>query len=365
MVNSDNIFIELLQISVGNRERLSCMPSDTEWDEIYETAKKQSLLGVLTEGLDKLPPEQKPYRPLLLRWLKNIDLIEDRNKSINNLCVALVNRFAEDGKKSCILKGQGVGCYYPKPLLRQCGDIDIWLEGDRKSIVRYIQSIKPDSKARFHHIDFDIVTEFEIEVHFFPTFFSSPFVQKRFMKWLDDIKEQQMNHFTRFYKEHEISTPTDELNTIFLLTHIYKHLIGEGIGFRQLMDYYFFLLHVKNDNDNYDKEEVDIKIKEFHLENFASAVMWVLQEVFLMDSKYLICPPNEKRGRRLLEEIMAAGNFGHYDTRVDKSDKSPLGFFCRKFRRGLSFIFDYPHEVLWIPYFNIYQRLWRKKEGLV
>ena len=35
--------------------------------------------------------------------------------------------------------------------------------------------------------------------------------------------------------------PTVEFNIIFQLTHIYSHLMNEGIGLRQLVDYYYVL----------------------------------------------------------------------------------------------------------------------------
>ena len=35
--------------------------------------------------------------------------------------------------------------------------------------------------------------------------------------------------------------PTVEFNIIFQLTHIYSHLMNEGIGLRQLLDYYYVL----------------------------------------------------------------------------------------------------------------------------
>ena len=47
------------------------------------------------------------------------------------------------------------------------------------------------------------------------------------------------------------------------------------------------------------------------MEKFAGAVMYVMSEVFGMEEKYMICPMDGKRGRRLLEVIMEGGNFGH------------------------------------------------------
>ena len=77
------------------------------------------------------------------------------------------------------------------------------------------------------------------------------------------------------------------------------------------------------------KEEMMAVLRSFGMGKFASAVMFVLFEVFAMptrhsindarlrinDCPWLLCEPNEKEGRKLLEEIMKGGNFGQYDTR--------------------------------------------------
>ena len=55
--------------------------SNDEWKTIYELAKKQTLTGILLEGIKKLPKEQCPPKQVLLQWFTNVENIR---KGIKN-----------------------------------------------------------------------------------------------------------------------------------------------------------------------------------------------------------------------------------------------------------------------------------------
>ena len=75
---------------------------------------------------------------------------------------------------------------------------------------------------------------------------------------------------------------------------------------------------------------------------------------------WMICEPNEKEGRRLLDEIMKGGNFGQYDTRdaaLKKGGMMKHGIW--KLKRVMRLVRSYPEEALWEPVFRFYHLLWR------
>ena len=97
---------------------------------------------------------------------------------------------------------------------------------------------------------------------------------------------------------------------------------------------------------------------------FARAVMYVEQEVFGLDEEHLLVQPSEFYGRRLLEEIMLAGNFGQYDLRIKRQkDETHWHKFNRKVTRNFHFLTDYPEEVIWSPLFKMWHYQWRKRNG--
>ena len=111
-----------------------------------------------------------------------------------------------------------------------------------------------------------------------------------------------------------------------------------------------------------ERQETITILKQFKMVRFAEAVMWVLQEVFGLEAKYMLTTPNEREGKFLLDEIMMAGNFGHYDLRIIRSqDERLFTRFVRRTIRNLRFLRSYPSEVIWSPIFKIIQRIWMLK----
>lgn len=196
--------------------------------------------------------------------------------------------------------------------------------------------------------------------------------------------EVKNSRFAKNQLEDTFPIPTASFNVVYQLVHINRHLFNEGIGLRQILDYYFVLKAWKEQLEGLastprptqamweeglaqsvpSKEQIMHTLRCFNLGSFASAVMWVLQEAFAMPSEYLLCPPDEKRGHFLLNEIMLAGNFGRYDERnVIAANESYVHRFIRRQKRFLRFLTQYPSEVLWAPYFSVTQRLWRMWHG--
>lgn len=82
--------------------------------------------------------------------------------------------------------------------------------------------------------------------------------------------------------------------------------------------------------------------------------------LLITDCPWLLCEPNEKEGKRLLEEIMKGGNFGQYDTRdaaLKKGGMVKHGIW--KLKRVMRLVRSYPEEALWEPVFRVYHLIWR------
>ena len=151
--------------------------------------------------------------------------------------------------------------------------------------------------------------------------------------------------------------PTTDFNIVYLLLHIYRHLLDEGVGMRQLMDYYFALKALAPSQKGICYET----ICSFGMKRIASAVMWIMQEVFGIDQEHLLCAPNSREGKSLLNEVMTAGNFGHYDVRVEHGHSGAFGRGWENFCRNIRFVTKYPDEVLWAPFWKLWHWGWRKR----
>lgn len=362
------LFFELLQIAIARRERFTHTPTAEEWGELYALAQKQAMVGIAFRGVEQLPEAQRPPKALLMQWMMATERIKALNADLDRKALAVAGKFLEEGFPGVILKGQGVAKLYelrdndnsqPSTLSPQLsnyrtpGDIDIWLHGSRKDILRYVRQHVPDCKPVYHHVDFPVIKGLDIEVHFTPSWMNSPVTNRRLQRYF----RSSIFHLSSVnYKE--LPVPNISFNRIYILVHIYRHLFHEGIGLRQLLDYYFVLYQ------GFTEEEREVTMRTLHslrMGRFTAAVMWVLQEVYGMDSRYLLTAPNEKEGRFLLSEIMLAGNFGHYDERMQhERGESALHWGLRKVKRNFRFVRSYPSEVLWSPLFKLWHWVWRK-----
>ena len=303
-------FFYLLQLAVGKHPADFISIGKNEWEEIYETAIKQSLVGVVLEGVQKLTdrwPEQKPPVELLLEWIGQTEQIKAENKQMDERSAMLKRMFEGNGYESCILKGQGVARLYPKPEVRQPGDIDIWVDGKRDDIIKLLK----DGIIGVSYIDYvnchaSYFTDAEVEVHFRPTWMYNPITNRKVQKWIQKNKDAQMDNYDN---EVKFCYPTIEFNLVFSLIHIYRHVFQEGIGLRQLMDYYYILTHSTSE----ERTNAYATLCSFGMKRFVGAVMYVLRIVFDIDETLLLCESNNKEGDFLLDEIMRGGNFGKYD----------------------------------------------------
>ena len=102
-------------------------------------------------------------------------------------------------------------------------------------------------------------------------------------------------------------------------------------------------------------------IKHFRLQRFAAASMWIIKEMFGLEEQYLICNPDEKAGRFLLDEIMQSGNFGKYDKRLNKMRyQSRTALMSSWMKHNFRLFKYYPEDVLWTPIGILRISLWRR-----
>lgn len=244
-------FIDFVRFCINPSSEIPSSLRDANWNTLYDIAKKQALIGVLFHGINRLPHQYAPEKDLLLKWmgmaqkirLQNIQLFVDSSK--------VCKKFSEVGFRNCILKGQGNALLYPDPYMRTPGDIDIYLAGGRKHVMQYVDKVCPNQIMRYHHVDFPVMKT-PIEVHFTPSYMFYPIYNHRMQKWFEQMMDLQCSNWVKLPDGHgEIAVPTTSFNVIYILSHLYRHLLTEGLGLRQLLDYYFILSHQAKKNKAY------------------------------------------------------------------------------------------------------------------
>ena len=254
MLKQQKIFFDFLRFCIGSAKEIPGSLKEADWKELYAIAQKQCLVGVLFDGIKKLPAEHVGMKKeLLLQWMAESQMLEKANVRLNDAAIQVSEWFLKKGFRTCILKGQGNALMYPNPYSRTPGDIDIWVEGEDKRVISFVRSISPHEKACYHHIEFPPYKGVEVEVHYRPSFLLCFWHNRKLQKYYERVKEEQFSHRVMLGEQGEIAIPTVEFNLIFQLTHIYAHLMNEGIGLRQLVDYYYVLCDFYKVYQNFSK----------------------------------------------------------------------------------------------------------------
>ena len=242
----NDIFV-ILQYCLGYKGNISNVVASIDWQKLYSFVSKQALLGLCFDGIERLGkeyPEELKRNPigreLLMNWMGNAQQIRRQNVKVNGVVAKLYSKFRKDGLRCCILKGQGNALMYPNPYSRTPGDMDVWVNASREEITEYAKRhFKLEDDIRFHHLEtsFDGVP---VELHFFPGIMNNPIYNARLQKWFKRNVDLQCSNVVSLPDGiGEIAIPTTAFNVIYQLTHLYHHFFDEGIGMRQIIDYYY------------------------------------------------------------------------------------------------------------------------------
>lgn len=361
--SSLNKFFGLLRYSLGTEGECPRMHL-YGWRTVFEISRKQSISAFIGSSLTSIKgnvlieddeKSKEAFGDLIMDWTGQVIKTARRNQKLNRDVIEEISKLGTKGLQSCLLKGQGNALMYPNPYARTPGDIDVWVRfkdqaNDWENIRRIIKLVKtesPEFVAAYHHIDAPDINGTPVEVHYRPHFMLSFIYNSRLQKYFAGHMDEQFSHYVKF-DDTMIAVPTPEFNAVFQLSHIFNHLTHEGIGLRQILDYYFVLQ--KLSEQSVDLQKLSKTLNSLGLLNFAGAIMWILVNILGMDDKWAIADLDEKRGRFVINEIVQGGNFGRYDSRSEvKYFDNPITVQYRHIMRNVHLFEYFPHHALVEP----------------
>lgn len=352
------LFFELLRVAVGQQDCLSHTPTAYEWRELYAMAEKQAVLGICFHGVERLHKQkQTPPQDLLFEWIGITEYIKQKNAFLDKQCEKLQAMLKEVGIRSSILKGQGIARYYGELAhFRQPGDIDIYVDCGRDRALQFAyDNGQKDVNWDYKHLHLDVFKDAEVEVHYRVEVLLNLWKNKRLQRWFREHQDAiQSSKFK--VQGGEIITPTTEFNVFYILLHIYRHFLYEGVGLKQIVDYYMTLRMV-NCSRLMVHDYVNA-VHEFRMEKFAKGLMWVMHETLGMSREWMLWEPDEKEGRYILNQVMTGGNFGHHDERL-KHTCGKIGAVKAILTHNLHLLTHYPSDVIWAPVWIVWHKLWK------
>ena len=423
-MNDITAFFAFLKYCLGNKRNMSRVAASMNWQMLYSFASKQALLGLCFEGIERLGKEYPDElrlnpigRELLMTWMGKAQQIRRQNMKVNAVASKLFSMLREDGLRCCILKGQGNALMYPNAYSRNPGDIDVWIHASRERIMEYAQKrFELGDDIRLQHLKTSL-DGVPVELHFFPCSMNNPIYHARLQKWFRRNADLQCSNVVSLPDGiGEIAIPTTAFNVVYQLTHLYHHFFDEGIGMRQIIDYYYVVddfwkvkesfsqpsrpslpkegstafpkpLSPQGTEDvtalrcseplrskdggaskpspyfaGWDRLGYACELKHLGLWKFAGAVMYVLHEALGLSEEKMIAPMDEKRGKLLLAEILNGGNFGQHFTKYGHFTQQGMAKkYFLKIWRNMHFVRFYPAEALSEPIFRTWHFFWRMK----
>ena len=366
-MNDITAFFAFLKYCLGYKGNISRVVDSMDWQELYSFASKQALLGLCFDGIERLGKEnpeelrQNPIgRELLMTWMGKAQQIRRQNRKVNAVAVKLFSMLKKDGLRCCVLKGQGNALMYPNPYSRTPGDVDVWIDASRERIMEYAsKKFELEDDIRLQHLETSL-DGVPVELHFFPCSMNNPIYHARLQKWFRRNADLQCSHIVGLPDgAGDIAIPTSAFNVVYQLCHLYHHFFDEGIGMRQIIDYYYV---VNNDELLVIRDTLQRELKHLGLWKFAGAVMFVLHEVLGLPEEKMIAPMDEKRGKLLLAEILNGGNFGKHFTKYGHFTQQGMAKkYFLKIWRNMHFVRYYPAEALSEPIFRTWHFFWRMK----
>ena len=288
------------------------LPMVSDWQGLLEFAERQAIAGVCEPTrFDAV----RPSADTLYEWIGLAVQLKELNGLLNRLAAKLTGRLQEAGFRCCILKGQGNATMYPDAGLRTPGDIDVWVDADKEDLLAYVKNLFPDEEESFKHIKFPVFRETEVDMHYTPLKVYHPVYNRRLQAWIGEKKEQQMTHYVRLADTpSDVAVPTASFNAVYQMGHILIHIEDEGIGLRQMIDYYYVLRQLGGLPET-EKAEIVDTWRRLGMKKLAAAVMWVEHSLLGLPEEFLLVAPCERTGRLLAADIMEGGNFGHHSSR--------------------------------------------------
>ena len=287
------------------------MPLVSDWESLYQFANKQKIIGVCSP----LKYNVKIGVDLISVWLGDLIQIQKQNTLVNKRAIEVCRIWQNAGFRCCVLKGQGNAEMYPDPLVRMPGDVDLWIDSDKLSIRDFVTKLFPEAKDYYKHMKFPVFDDVEVDVHHTPLKLRHPQHQRYLQRWITlQKKEQFANQVQITGTNFLISVPTAKFNAVYQLGHIMIHLFDEGIGLRQLIDFFYVMKNLTGISSA-ERNEIVKTWNKLGMARLASAVMWIESEILGLSERYLLVAPNQRLGEKVLADVLEGGNFGHYSVR--------------------------------------------------
>lgn len=359
----NHLFLHLLSSAIWDKPANATLfkeLSPTTWKSITNMANRQSVSGLIADKALSLPQESLPPMSLRLQYIAQIQQTEALTRKMITVLGVLSEEYKEANFPFCLLKGLSVGANYPKPLLRNPGDIDLYLykKGDYHKSKEYISN-KGFDIVDGHQMHYAFTKDgVYIENHRRFTYFDNKKYDTLLKKHEEEIIAK--NNFPTIKIDGiEVQQLPIEVNALFIFQHLFRHFVHAGVGFRQYSDWLLFLSKHKS---NINKDSFATLAQSY-------ALLYPMQVFARAAVKYLAASEDifpfpmidhNKHVDMIIEDILHSGNFGFHRPGKQRPQQRLQGmWFSYKttIKRAIKFSSLSPQHITLLPFKKLINRI--------
>jgi len=311
LVNNRKAFLELVRAGLWGKEASLSQFDEVDYKEVMRLAEEQSLVGLITAGLE-LVSDVKVPQEWVLQFIGSTLQIEEQNKYMNAFVAKLIEKLRKEDVYAILVKGQGIAQCYERPLWRASGDVDLYLSDSNYQLAK--ERLTPlathvdNEEKDLLHLGMSIdswVVELHGKMH--------TELSRRINKGLDEV------HKSIFYGGEirswnnngvPVFLPSADNDVIIVFTHFLQHFFIEGVGLRQICDWCRLLWTYK---DSLNHRLLESRIRRMGLMTEWKVFASLAVNVLGMDSDAMpfIDAMYKAKAEKVLQRVMKSGNFGH------------------------------------------------------
>lgn len=311
-IRNEQAFFSIIQAGLWEREVRLASFEKINFNGIYKLAEEQSVTGLVLAGLEHF--DAKPPKELLLQWIGEVQLLEQRNKAMNEFVAKLIERLRAQDIYALLVKGQGIAQCYERPLWRSSGDVDLLLSSENydkaSAYLKPIASSVDEEDKKRKHLGL-VIEDWLVELH--GTLHTRQL--KKLNKLVDEVQADVFcGGNVRFWQngKTQVFLPSADNDVIFVFAHILQHYFGGGIGMRQICDWCRLLWTYR--------DIIDVRMLESRLQKARVMTEWkafaALAVEYLgmpVEAMPLYSPDKhgKKKALQIKNYIIETGNFGH------------------------------------------------------
>ena len=308
LTNNQKAFIALVRAGLWNHTVALKKLGNIDSATILQLAEEQSVVGVVTAGLEHVSDVKVPQE-WVLQFVGETLQIEQRNNELNAIIPKLFQKLQAEGVEAVVVKGQGVALCYEKPLWRASGDVDLLLDGENYEKAKNVlcpiaYDIELEEIWKKHQAL--KIMGVEVELHG-----KMPFgLSKKTDKVIDGVIMKALSEHESSELNESFRIPKADEHIFLVFTHFLRHFFIEGVGLRQICDW-CRLLYTYRDSLNYGLLESRIRSAGLMSEwkTFAALAVNILgmpdESMPFYDARY------NTKSEKVLKRVMKSGNMGH------------------------------------------------------